>query len=304
MFNHIPVIVVVMYSAAFVAASGVTAGDEPAVEKISAERQAILADMRTAVAAMKVSEKTGDTIQPARVVEEPIFRYSDPQREIIDGTMWVWTIDDLPVMTMKLECCSLPEPERRWLFNVGSTSSKLIDVKWPFAHRFESRKPGLKFQQLEAGPKLSESKSGRLLQLKQLSRKFSATMLGAAGPDDKSEMRLLPTPLFRYSSKVGHIADGALFGLERHRNESGCDSCHSVARRWNQRPLGIRLHGNHKWRPANSPGRHRGLVTANSGRPGTRIRNMGVVLLGTHQIALGALPTGSCLTGDRASRLC
>lgn len=38
-------------------------------------------------------------------------------------------------------------------------------------------------------------------------------MLGAAGPDDKSEMRLLPTPLFRYSSKAGNIADGALFGL-------------------------------------------------------------------------------------------
>ena len=213
MFNHIPLIVVVMYSAAFVAASNVTAGDEPAGEKISAERQAILADMRTAVKAMKVAERRGDTLQPARVVAEPIFRYSDPQREIVDGTMWVWTIDDLPVMTMKLECCSLPEPERRWLFNVGSTSTKLIEVKWPFEHVFESKKPGLKFQPLEAGPKHAESRSGRLLQLKQLSRKFSATMLGAAGPDDKSEMRLLPTPLFRYSSKAGNIADGALFGL-------------------------------------------------------------------------------------------
>ncbi len=136
LFNLIPVIVVVMYSAAFLAVFGVTT-DEPAGEKISAERQAILADMRTAVAAIKVSEQKGDTLQPARVVEEPIFRYSDPQRQIINGTMWVWTIDDLPVMTM----------------------------------------------------------------------------LGAAGRDDKSQMRLLPTPLFRYFSKSGHVTDGALFGL-------------------------------------------------------------------------------------------
>ena len=199
--------------AAGVSQANAFALDEPLSDSISAERQLILRDMRTAVAAMKVFEKIGETLQPAKVVEDPIFRYSDPQRQIIDGTMWVWTIDDLPVMTMKLECCSLPEPERRWLFNVGSTSSKLIDVKWPFEHKFESKKPGLKFQPLEAAPKLTESKSGRLLQLKQLSRKFSATMLGTTGPDDTSEMRLLPTPLFRYSSKSGKIADGALFGL-------------------------------------------------------------------------------------------
>jgi hypothetical protein len=202
-----------MFSMATFAVVPVGKADEPSAENISSERQAILLDMRKAVAAMKVSEKKGDILQPAKVVEEPIFRYSDPQRQIIDGTMWVWTIDDLPVMTMKLECCSLPEPERRWLFNVGSTSTKLIDVKWPFEHKFESKKPGLKFQPLEAGPKLTESRSGRLLQLKQLSRKFSATMLGTTGPDDTSEMRLLPTPLFRYSSKSGKIAEGALFGL-------------------------------------------------------------------------------------------
>ena len=212
LFNLIPVIVVVMYSAAFLAVFGVTT-DEPAGEKISAERQAILADMRTAVAAIKVSEQKGGTLQPARVVEEPIFRYSDPQRQIIDGTMWVWTIDDLPVMTMKLENYSNPEPDRRWLFNIGSCSQQVITVKSSFGLEYESKKPGLAFQRLEAGPKLSESKSGRLLQLKQLSRKFSATMLGAAGRDDKSQMRLLPTPLFRYFSKSGHVTDGALFGL-------------------------------------------------------------------------------------------
>jgi hypothetical protein len=205
-------ILAVFSMAAFVVIP-VTRADEPPAKEFTAERQLILRDMRTAVAAMSVSEKKGATLQQAKLVEEPIFRYSDPQRQILDGTMWVWTIDDLPVMTMKLECCSLPEPERRWLFNVGSTSTKLIEVKWPFEHKFESKKPGMKFQPLEAGPKLAESRSGKLLQLKQLSRKFSATMLGTTGPDDKSEMRMLPTPLFRYSSKSGQIADGAMFGL-------------------------------------------------------------------------------------------
>jgi hypothetical protein len=206
------IILAVLFPSAF-AVITVSSADETPAGSISAERQLILRDMRTAVAAMKVSEKTGDKLQLARVVAEPIIRYSDPQRLIVDGTIWVWTVDGLPVMTMKLERFSLPEPERRWLFNAGSCSRNLIAVQWPFDVEFESKKPGLTFQPLDAGPKLSESKSGRLLQLKQLSRKFSATMIGATGPDDKSEMRLLPTPLFRYSSKLGGITDGALFGL-------------------------------------------------------------------------------------------
>ena len=186
----------VMFSMTTFAVVPVGKADEPPADEISAERQLILRDMRTAVAAIKVSEKKGDSLKPAKVVDEPIFRYSDPQRLIIDGTMWVWTVDDLPVMILKLERFSLPEPERRWLFNVGSCSRNLIAVEWSFGQEYESKKPGLTFQPLDAGPKLSESKSGRLLQLKQLSRKFNATMVGTTGPDDISEMRLLPTPLF------------------------------------------------------------------------------------------------------------
>ena len=213
MLNSAQPMILVVFSMAAFAVIPVNRADEPPAKEFSAERQLILREMRTAVAAMSVSEKKGDNLQPAKLVEDPIFRYSDPQRLILDGTMWVWTVDELPVMTMKLERFSLPEPERRWLFNVGSCSTNLIAVKWPFDMEFDSKKPGLTFQPLDAGPKLSESKSGRLLQLKQLSRKFSATMLGTTGTDDKSEMRLLPTPLYRYSSKSGRIADGALFGL-------------------------------------------------------------------------------------------
>lgn len=38
-------------------------------------------------------------------------------------------------------------------------------------------------------------------------------MTGGATDDAKTEMRLLPTPLFRYSCQPGEILDGALFGL-------------------------------------------------------------------------------------------
>jgi hypothetical protein len=122
----------------------------------------------------------------------------------------------------------------------------------------------------------------RLLQLKQLSRKFSATMLGAAGPDDQSEMRLLPTPLFRYSSKSGLNCRRSPVRPERHGNESRCARRHSMARRGCCRPLGIRLHGDNQWWSEDSPGGDRGLVAANSRRTGTCLRDVDLVLFRTY----------------------
>ena len=51
------------------------------------ERQAILNEMRSAVGAMTVSEKAGDAIVSAKVLAEPIFRYSDEPQQICDATL-------------------------------------------------------------------------------------------------------------------------------------------------------------------------------------------------------------------------
>ena len=187
--------------------------DEPPGDTATVERQALLKEMRTTVAAIKVTEKAGEQLHPAKLVDEPVFRYSDEQRFIRDATMWVWTVNGRPVSVMKLERYGFPDPARRWLFNVGSVSPNLLTVTWPFDRAFESKKPGLSFLPLSDGPKIAESKSARLIQLKQLVRRFTATMTGGAADDAKTEMRLLPTPLFRYTSPLAEIVDGALFGL-------------------------------------------------------------------------------------------
>ena len=187
--------------------------DEPTGEASSAERQILLKQMRSAVAAIKVSEKVGERVAPADLFEEPVFRYSDEQRQIRDATMWVWTVQGRPVSLMKLERYGFPDPQRRWLFNIGSTTPGTLDVQWPFDRDFTSKKPGMTFQRLAGGADVAETKTARLIQLKQLARRFRATMIGGATDDSKTEMRLLPTPLFRYASQPSQIVDGALFGL-------------------------------------------------------------------------------------------
>jgi hypothetical protein len=194
-------------------ASSGSLADEPAADANTAERQALLKEMRTAAAAIQVGEKVGEEIHSATLVDEPLFRYSDEQRQIRDATMWVWTVQGRPVSLMKLERYRLPEPHGRWLFNTASTSPAALEVQWPFGRNFASKKPGMTFQPLAGGPDSPESKAARLIQLKQLARRFSATMIGGARADAKTEMRLLPTPLFRYASPPQGIVDGALFGL-------------------------------------------------------------------------------------------
>ena len=115
----------------------VVAADDPAGDTGTVERQALLQEMRSA-AAIKVTEKVGELLRPAKLVEEPIFRYSDEQRAIRDATMWIWTFEGRPVTVMKLERYSFPDPKRHWLFNVGSTSPNLFTVQWPFDREFES----------------------------------------------------------------------------------------------------------------------------------------------------------------------
>ncbi|TXT32345.1 MAG: hypothetical protein FD138_2069 [Planctomycetota bacterium] len=177
------------------------------------QRQALLKQMRASVAAIKLREKVDNKILTAELNVEPLFAYSDEQRRIQNATMWVWTVEGRPVTLMKFERYSFPEPQRHWLFNAASISPNLIEVDWPIGREFASKQPGMMFRGFAGTDPASDTKAKRLIQLKQLSRKFSATMTGGATDDAKTEMRLLPTPLFRYSSPQSDILDGALFGL-------------------------------------------------------------------------------------------
>ncbi|MBS0206846.1 MAG: hypothetical protein JSS49_28560 [Planctomycetes bacterium] len=185
--------------------------DDP--DKGSSERQMLLKEMRAAVAAIKVHETSRTEKRAADMVAEPVFRYSDQQRQIRDATIWVWTVHGRPVALMKTERYGFPEPQPHWLFNVTSVTSDTLTVKWPFNREFVSKKPGMTFRPTTSAVDAVETKSGRLVQLKNLARRFSATMIDGVNEDVKTEMRLLTTPLFRYSSEVDEIIDGAFFGF-------------------------------------------------------------------------------------------
>lgn len=209
--------------------------DEASDSESTAERQALLKEMRRAATAIKVGELSDSKSIQADLVEEPLFRYSDEQRQIRDATMWVWTVHGRPVSLMKLECYGFPDPEKRWLFNIVSTTPQTLDVQWPFNRRFSSKQPNMKFRPFDGRIDAAESKTGRLIQLKQIARRFNATMTGDSDSSSKTEMRLLTTPLFRYSSEPDKIIDGALFGM----SATGTNPDAILAIQWRREPTSV-----------------------------------------------------------------
>lgn len=203
--------VFLLVAVAWLVRSPIVLGDDP--DKPSAERQMILKEMRAAVAAIKVQKKSGTETLAGELVTEPVFRYSDEQRQIRDATIWVWTVHGRPVSLMKVERYGYADPQSQWLLNVTSTTSDSMNVKWPFGREFTSKKPGMTFRPLTSAVEAAETKAGRLIQLKNLARRFSATMTEGLTENIKTEMRLLATPLYRYASESEAVVDGAVFGL-------------------------------------------------------------------------------------------
>jgi hypothetical protein len=72
-------------------------------------------------------------------------------------------------------------------------------------------KAGLKLQPLADAPVPVPSANGRMQQMRTLCRDFSARSVSSRG--ERTELRLLPQPLYRYESTNPGVIDGALFAF-------------------------------------------------------------------------------------------
>jgi hypothetical protein len=72
-------------------------------------------------------------------------------------------------------------------------------------------KAGVKRQLLPGAPVPAPTATGRLQQMRSLCRDFSARSVSSSG--ERTELRLLPQPLYRYESTNPDVIDGALFAF-------------------------------------------------------------------------------------------
>lgn len=145
------------------------------------------------------------------LVEAPVFRYSDELRHIEDAGMWLWTNGGRPVAAMKVEHYQPGIQPRPWLYCFASLSSELVTAEWDGNPKYQAREPGVIWKSLDDQPAMT--RPARLIQLREIARRFTAELQMSNDNTDVHQMRLLSRPLYRYDEGLVDAVDGAVFGF-------------------------------------------------------------------------------------------
>ena len=145
------------------------------------------------------------------LVTAPVFRYSDELRHIKDAGIWIWTDRGRPAAVEKVEHYEPGVLSRPWLYCFVSLSPGLLTAEWKGSPTFQSHKPGVIWKGLEDKP--ATTRTARLVQMREIARRFSAELVEPNATNDAHQMRLIPRPLYRYDEGLADAEDGAIFGF-------------------------------------------------------------------------------------------
>ena len=147
----------------------------------------------------------------AERVKEPIFTFSEPTRETGHlGTLWVWGTKGRPIALLS-QNKAYEKPV--WGFELAALSEGVSVVmhdgwKW-------SPKSALKMSPFKDAPRAADSDAKRLSQMKSLVQKFTITEQYL---NESFELRLLPSPIYRYQDEKIGLIDGGLFNFAHGTN--------------------------------------------------------------------------------------
>ena len=188
-------------------------------EKVKADRDAAEKEHRARTREKMVArwnklrafEPVAGKEQEVDRVQEPIFSFSESTRETGHlGTLWVWGAKGRPVALLsQSKAYGVPV----WGFELVALSEG-VAVEMHDGWRW-SPKSALKMTPFKDAPRAADSDARRLSQLKSLARQFT---LSERYLDEDFELRLLPSPVYRYQDDAVGLIDGALFNFAHGTN--------------------------------------------------------------------------------------
>jgi hypothetical protein len=143
--------------------------------------------------------------------KEPVFEWINPVRSAQQGSVFLWLRDGRPAA---LACIfSHPHeklPGRQVMHELHALDTEKLLVKRDEYNKWQPQ-AGLARRELPDAAAPAATPAARLLQMRRLAQEFAGHELDA---DRKRwELRLLPTPLYRYPAAKTGVVDGALFAL-------------------------------------------------------------------------------------------
>jgi hypothetical protein len=149
--------------------------------------------------------------QALELNKEPVFEWANPARSDQQGAVFLWLRDGRPAA---LACIfSHPHdklPGRQVMHELHALDPEKLLVT---RNEYNQWKPqaGLGRKELPEAAAPAATPGARLLQMRRLAQEFTGHEVDR---DQKRwELRLLPTPLYRYAPAKSGVVDGALFAL-------------------------------------------------------------------------------------------
>ena len=156
-------------------------------------------------------EREGDPPLVLTWLPEPILRWTNPQRDVYDGTVFLWLADGRPEVIASFYRNKFADGIRREFHEFKSLSAARLTATYEGRAIWTPRTPGIAMKPVPGAPKPEAEATGRLRQMRSLAREFRASYL--AGGKEVVALRQLTQPLYRYETSRPELLDGALFAF-------------------------------------------------------------------------------------------
>ena len=145
--------------------------------------------------------------------DEPILRFSNPVGGVPDGIVVMWKEGARPAIFAQV----FQIKNGDWLHECQSMAATGLTMQSGSVTRWQPKSGPGEFRPLNDAGAAADSAARRLVQMKALAARFAASDDFKISSTDKEttrhELRLLPTPVYRYEDKSADIADGAVFAF-------------------------------------------------------------------------------------------
>jgi len=155
--------------------------------------------------------RVGNKPQVAALREPALLNFTNPERNQERGSVFVWMLEGRPAAVGQFFRFNAFNGERVTKHAFHSLSATSLRAVYEDAVAWAPSASGVKWQWAEDAPVPAETPNARMLQMRQLARRFRVTLTNPK--NERTELRLTPRPLLEYAAPAENVLSGALLSF-------------------------------------------------------------------------------------------
>ncbi len=182
--------------------------DPPVDTKAEAGQASAAAKEQAGTYAVRFAESPDAQL---KMEPEPVFRWTNHLGRRFYGDIYVWTYEGRPEVAASVTTIFTENVSTYTEIQSLSTARPVLSRDEKLV--WEPSVPGVKFEQDPGAPRPAATAATRMIQMRALAAQFS--VIAEYEREQKENLRLLGTPIYRYQSAAQGVADGALFAFTK-----------------------------------------------------------------------------------------